>query len=129
MHLSRGYGKELKWETTVLCSAEFLLTQVLPVKGRLAQEVCEARHVPKAEVDSLTCQRMHAMGRIPAQTNKPTFLSKYRQLTEYYCSATVEGTKGLHDWYLNLRNSVNVQTITFFMTYLPNESYPMSDIL
>lgn len=122
--MSRGYGKVLKWETTVLCSAEFLLTQVLPVKGRLAQELCEARHVPKAEVDSLTRQRMHAMGRIPAQTNKPTFLSKYHQLTEYYCSATAAGTKGLPDWY-----RVNVQTITFFMTYLPNESYPMSDIL
>lgn len=92
MHLSWGYGKELQWETTVLCSAcvclEFLLTQVLPVKGRLAQELREARHIPKAEVDSLTCQRMHAMGCIPAYTNKSPFLSKYIQLV-CYCSASV----------------------------------------
>lgn len=53
MHFSRGYGKELRgkplrYSCRACVCLEFSLTQVLPVKGRLAEELCEASHIPKA---------------------------------------------------------------------------------
>lgn len=49
----------------------FALTQVLPVEGRLAQELRETSDIPKAQVGSLTRQRVHTMGCIPAEMNNP----------------------------------------------------------
>lgn len=77
-------GKPLRYGCSACVCLELSLTQVLPVKGRLAQELREASHVPKAQVGSLTCQRMDAMGCIPAKTNIFPSLSKYIQLTVGY---------------------------------------------
>lgn len=43
------------------------LTQVLPVEGRLTQQLCKTGHIPEAQVDSLTRQRVHTMRSVPAK--------------------------------------------------------------
>ena len=77
-------GKPLCYSCSASVCLESSLTQVLPVKGRLAQELREASHIPKAQVGSLTRQRMDTMGCIPAKTNMSHSLSKYIQLTVCY---------------------------------------------
>lgn len=75
MRLSWCYVEKSLGETAGLgCSApvclEFSLTQVFPVKGGPAQETSEASHIPKAQVHSLTRQRMDTMGCIPAKNTQ-----------------------------------------------------------
>lgn len=65
----------------------FSLTQVSPIEGRLAQEPREAGHIPKAQVDPLTSQRMHTMGCIAAHRATKARLLKCTQLAgrlKYY---------------------------------------------
>lgn len=54
------------------------LTQVLAVEGRLTQQLCETGHVPEAQVDSLTRQRVHAMSSVAAKRHTHT----HNQLTK-----------------------------------------------
>lgn len=51
------------------------LTQVLPAEGGLTQVLCETGHVPEAQVDSLTRQRMHTMSSVTAEEHANHFCS------------------------------------------------------
>ena len=75
-------NSKLQWYGCITCiCSEFSLTQVPPVKGRLAQELCEAGHVSKAQVGPLSRQRMHTMGGIPAQTIASPFFKNTFNMT------------------------------------------------
>lgn len=86
------------------------LTQVFPIKGRLAQEPCEAGHIPKAQVDPLTGQRMNTMGCITAQKVKSQSLLKVFNRQPAY-------------------HPIRVTNTVFIHTVLPNECCPMADVL
>lgn len=55
------------------------LTQVLPAEGGLTQVLCETGHVPKAQVDSLTRQRMHTMSSVTAESTQITSVQEVKQ--------------------------------------------------
>lgn len=101
---------------------EFSLTQVLPVKGRLAQELREASHIPEAQVGSLTRQRMDAMGCIPANTNMPPPVFKQAQAAA--CERTHSAASKQ-----NTENSVNTAAAASIKTVLPDEGDAVPDVL
>lgn len=79
------------------------LTQVLPAEGRLTQQLCETGHVPEAQVDSLTRQRVHAMSSVPAKE------AKIKTLLQ--------------------RRGVEFSKLEIYRDFLPDKSGPVSNIL
>ena len=132
-------GKPLRYSCRACVCLEFPLTQVLPVKGRLAQEPREASHIPKAQVDSLTRQGMDTMGCIPAKTNISSTIQTHSECVMQLYAHCKTQSHSPYMWsqrsnkvwiqdFLYLAKSFNEKSITF-CTILPNQSHSVPYVL